>query len=78
MGGASGGVIGAVAFHDVVFDQRVGGPAVHGEVAVSVGLPGAAVGDRSAFISLNLTSREKKHTPHCLGSNPFQQQSCRS
>lgn len=78
MGSSRGGVIGAVTLHDVEFDQRTGRPAVHGEVAVSAGLPGAAVGDRSESISLNLTSRERTHTSRWPGSSPSQQQSCRS
>lgn len=42
---AGGWVVGAEAVDDVVFDQGVLGPAVDGEVAVPLGLPGAAVGN---------------------------------
>jgi hypothetical protein len=40
-----GGVVCAVGFDDVVFNERVAGPAVNGEVAVALGLEGTAVVD---------------------------------
>jgi hypothetical protein len=43
--GARAGVVGPVAFDHVVFDERVAGPAVDGEVAVAGGREGAAVVD---------------------------------
>lgn len=46
-GGAAGGVVGAVIFDDVVFDEGACGPAVDGEVAVSVGAVGAREVDGS-------------------------------
>jgi hypothetical protein len=42
---ARAGVVGPVAFDHVVFDERVAGPAVDGEVAVAGGREGAAVVD---------------------------------
>jgi len=42
----SGRVVCAEVFNDVVFDERVGGPAVDGEVTVAVGVVGTAVVDR--------------------------------
>ena len=45
LGGGAGWVVAAVALDDVVLDERVGGPAVEGNVAVSVGLVGTSVGD---------------------------------
>lgn len=49
------GVVGAVGFDHVVFDERVAGPAVNGEVAITRGVEGAAVvdgagGDISTFV----------------------------
>lgn len=44
-GGLRGGIVGAEVLDDVVFDQRVAGPAVDGEVRVAVGVVGAGVGD---------------------------------
>ena len=38
-------VIVAVGFHDVILDQRIGGPTVDGEVAVAIGSEGTAIGD---------------------------------
>lgn len=46
-GGARGRVVGAEVLDDVVLDERVGRPAVHGEVAVAVGLVVGVVVDRS-------------------------------
>ena len=46
-GTAGARVIGAVGFDDIEFDQGVGGPAVDGEVGVSVGGVGATEGDGS-------------------------------
>ena len=43
--GAAAGVVGAVGFDYVVFYEGVAGPAVDGEVAVSLGVEGAAVVD---------------------------------
>ena len=43
--GAGGGVKSAKAFDDVVLDERIGGPAVDGEVTVAIGAVGAAEGD---------------------------------
>lgn len=42
---AGAGVVGAVVLDHVVFDERVAGPAVDGEVAVALGGEGAAVVD---------------------------------
>ena len=39
------GIVGAEALDNVVFDQRIGGPAVDREIAVSTGLPGTAISD---------------------------------
>lgn len=47
-GRAAGWVVCAVRFDDVVFNERVAGPAVDGEVAVSLGIEAAAVVDRAA------------------------------
>jgi hypothetical protein len=46
LSGAGGGIVVAVLIDDVVFDQGALGPAVEGDVAVAVALPGAAVRNR--------------------------------
>lgn len=43
--GSGGGIVGAEALNDVVLDERVLGPAVDGEVAVSIGFPCTTVRD---------------------------------
>lgn len=48
VGKAGGWVVGSVAFEDVVFHERRGGPAVDGEVGVSVRLVVGRVGDGPA------------------------------
>ena len=45
VGAAAAGVVVAVGLDDVVLDERVLGPAVDGEVAVSAGVEAAAVVD---------------------------------
>ena len=44
-GSLRGGVVGAKVLDDVVFDQRVAGPAVDGEVGVAGWVVGSGVGD---------------------------------
>lgn len=46
-GGGGGGIVGTEVLDDVVFNEGVGGPTVDGEVGVSVGFVGSAVGDGS-------------------------------
>lgn len=43
--GTAAGVVCAEGFDNVVLDERIAGPAVDGEVPVSLGLEGAAVVD---------------------------------
>ena len=50
-GGGGGGVVGPEGLDNVVLNQRAAGPAVDGEVAVSVGAEGSGVGDRPNLLA---------------------------
>lgn len=46
--GSTAGVVCAVGFNHVVFDERVAGPSVHGEVAVALRVEGSTIVDGTA------------------------------
>ena len=47
VGGSRARVVVTVGVHDVVFDQRISGPAVDGQVGVAAWVEGAGVGEGS-------------------------------
>jgi len=86
--GAGGGVVGAEGFDDVILDERVGGPAVDGEITVAVGIVGAGVvDDPGTQIGVNglvhMTTLKRRSlsrvyfTWDLRGSIPFHQQGYR-
>ena len=79
LGGAGGGVVGAEVLDDVVLDEWVLGPAVDGQVAVSVWLIRSGVLDRATSLCQNslYTIERLRLTEHFQGSIPFLQQGCR-
>lgn len=81
LGRCGAGIVRAVGLDDVVFDQRVLGPAVDAEIAVSIDVVAAGVLDGSILLVSDVYAidegEERECTGRCQGSSPFQRQSCR-
>jgi hypothetical protein len=70
------GIVITEALNNVVLDQRVGGPAIDGKVAVAVGAEASRVGDGPEYVRVVLCTVLYQLTGHFRGSIPFLQQSC--